>query len=127
MTTKKTTKSKKSKQTEEKSTPEETVKAVDPSTLSPEEQKVRSERITFVANNILNNLTMNQAVTIIQQISLRDASTIVDGGDEAKIKEIDDAMVAQQKAVEEQQAAQAAPEPAPEPAEKSEPELATAE
>lgn len=134
MTTKKTKKPRKSSKTAAKSTPEETAKTVDPSTLSPEEQVKRNERITFVANNILNNLTLNQAVNIIQQISLRDAATIVDTGDDAKTKEIDDAMEAQRKAAEEAAAQQATGAPDPSETkdpvgdvEQAEPELATAE
>ena len=51
-----------------------------------------NDKVTFVANNILNSITLNQAVTVIQQVALRDASTIVEEADEDKLKEIEDAM-----------------------------------
>ena len=65
--------------------------------LSPEEQAKKSELVTFVANNILNTVTLNQTVTILQQVALRDANTIVDGADEAKMKELTDALEASKK------------------------------
>lgn len=74
-------------------TPEETAEA----DLTPEQQqelREQNEMITFVANNILNSLTLNQAVTVVQQVALRDAGTIVKEADEDKVKEIKDAMAA---------------------------------
>ena len=74
-------------------TPEPTAEA----DLTPEQQeelREQNEMITFVANNILNGLTLNQAVTVVQQVALRDAGTIVKEADEDKIKEIKDAMAA---------------------------------
>ena len=60
---------------------------------SPElEAAERDEMVTFVANNILNSITLNQTVTIIQQVALRDAATIVDEADEKKLEEIASAM-----------------------------------
>lgn len=96
MATKKTKKPNKTSKAKEQATLAETEDV--PVELSPEEEAKRNEKITFVANNILNNLSLNAAVSIIQQISLRDARTIVEGADEAKLKEIDDAMIAQAKA-----------------------------
>jgi Mg/Co/Ni transporter MgtE len=60
--------------------------------------------VTFVANNILNSITLNQAVTVVQQIALRDARQIVEEADEDKRKEILDAMEAAQQQVVDQQA-----------------------
>jgi hypothetical protein len=78
----------------------------------------KEELVNFVANNILNSITLNQVVTLVQQVSLRDAGTIVEQADEAKLKEIKTAFVeaVQQAQVAEQaqQSTQAAPE-APEP------------
>lgn len=122
MTTKKKTKTKKSEKTKEQ-TP-----AAEPE-LSPEEIAQRNEMVTFVANNILNNLTLNNCVTIVQQIALRDAQTIVRDADEKKFDEIVTAMAAQKKAAEEAAAAQGAPEPGAEeitPADEGDPELAPA-
>lgn len=98
MTTKKTKKpAKTSKKAAEKQTKEE-------APLSPEEQARRNELQTFVANNILNNLSLNQTVTIVQQIALRDAHTIISEADEAKLKEIETSFEAAKKAAQEQQA-----------------------
>lgn len=127
MATKKTKKPSKTSKAKEQATLAETEDV--PVELSPEEEAKRNEKITFVANNILNNLSLNAAVSIIQQISLRDARTIVEGADEAKLKEIDDAMTAQAKANAEaaqQQAEQSAPPPATE-QEQPEPALAGTE
>lgn len=48
----------------------------------------KEELVNFVANNILNSITLNQVVTLVQQVSIRDANTIIDQADENKLKEI---------------------------------------
>lgn len=53
----------------------------------------KEELVNFVANNILNSITLNQVVTLVQQVSIRDANTIVEQADEAKLKEIKTAFV----------------------------------
>ena len=55
--------------------------------ITDQELQARNEKVTFVANNILNSITLNQAVTVIQQVALRDANTIVEEADEEKLKE----------------------------------------
>ena len=72
-----------------------------PNALTAAEQKKR-ELVNFVANNILNSLTMNQTIQVIQQVALRDANTIVSEADEEKLAEIE---TAYQAAVEQAQAA----------------------
>lgn len=127
MTTKKKKTVKKSEKTEE-TTPAPETEAAAPE-LSPEEIAQRNEMVTFVANNILNNLTLNNCVTIVQQIALRDANTIVREADEKKFEEIVTAMEAQKKAAEEAAAAQNAPEAGATeitPADQGDPELAPA-
>lgn len=89
--------------------------------LSPEELAELNDMTTFVANNILNSITLNQAVTVVQQIALRDAKQIVDEADEDKRKEILDAMKSAAQPPAEQPVAQQAPDeaesvPAPAPA-----------
>ena len=69
----------------------------------------KQELTNFVANNILNNITLNQVVTLVQQVSLRDADTIVGEADEAKLKEIKTAFV---EAVQQAEKAQAEAEEA---------------
>lgn len=71
--------------------------------LSPEELAELNDMVTFVANNILNSITLNQAVTVVQQIALRDARQIVEEADQDKRKEILDAMAAAQQAPADQQ------------------------
>lgn len=69
----------------------------------------KEELVNFVANNILNSITLNQVVTLVQQVSIRDANTIVEQADEAKLKEIKTAFVdavQQAQAAQEQQSAQ---------------------
>ena len=88
--------------------------------LSPEQTAERNDMVGFVANNILNSITLNQAVTVVQQVALRDANTIVSEADEDKLKEISDAMEAAAKAMadqiaEQQRESEDAP-PVPEPA-----------
>ena len=71
-----------------------------PNALTAAEQKKR-ELVNFVANNILNSLTMNQTIQVVQQVALRDANTIVSEADEEKLAEIETAF---QAAVEQAQA-----------------------
>lgn len=59
-----------------------------PNALTAAELKKR-ELVNFVANNILNSLTMNQTIQVIQQVAMRDANTIVSEADEDKLKEIE--------------------------------------
>ena len=80
----------------------------------------KEELVNFVANNILNSITLNQVVTLVQQVSIRDAGTIVEQADEAKLKEIKTAFVdavQQAQAAQSQQSAEVpateAPVPAP--------------
>ena len=74
-------------------TKEKELPKVSEETDSPElEAAERDEMVTFVANNILNSITLNQTVTIIQQVALRDAATIVDEADDKKLEEIAAAM-----------------------------------
>ena len=79
----------------------------------------KEELVNFVANNILNSITLNQVVTLVQQVSIRDAGTIVEQADEAKLKEIKTAFVeaVQQAQVAEQaqQSTQATASEAPAP------------
>jgi len=128
MTTKKKKTTKKSEKTEN-TTPAAAEAESSAPELSPEEIAQRNEMVTFVANNILNNLTLNNCVTIVQQIALRDANTIVREADEKKFEEITTAMEAQKKAAEEAAAAQNAPEAGATeitPADQEDPELAPA-
>lgn len=74
--------------------------------LTPEQLAEQNELITFVANNILNSITMNQTVTLLQQVSLRDATTIVKTADESKLQEIKDALEASKKPAEQPAAEQ---------------------
>lgn len=74
----------------------------------------KEELVNFVANNILNSITLNQVVTLVQQVSLRDANTIVTQADEAKLKEIQGAYTAtQEQAQKNAQPQTEASEPAP--------------
>lgn len=82
--------SKKKSDKKEQATPE----AADTAEPTPEEVAVNNEMVSFVANNILNSITLNQAVTVVQQIALRDANTIVTEADDDKLKEISTAMEA---------------------------------
>ena len=69
-----------------------TSQATDTAEPTPEEVAAKNDMVTFVANNILNSITLNQAVTVVQQIALRDADTIVTEADDDKLKEISTAM-----------------------------------
>lgn len=80
-----------------------------PNALTAAEQKKRT-LVNFVANNILNSLTLNQSIQVVQQVALRDANTIVSEADEAKLKEIEEAFE-QAQAQAEQAAAEAAAPP----------------
>lgn len=86
--------SKKKQKSEAKQTPEATAEQPE---LSPEEQAKRSELVTFVANNILNSVTLNQTVTILQQVAMRDANTIVSQADDTKLQELEQALEASKK------------------------------
>ena len=61
-----------------------------PNALTAAEQKKR-ELVNFVANNILNGLTLNQTIQVVQQVAMRDANVIVSEADEDKLKEIEQA------------------------------------
>lgn len=79
--------------------------------LTAAEEKKR-ELVNFVANNILNGLTMNQTIQVVQQVALRDANAIVSEADEDRLKEIEDAFEKAKQDAQEQaqeQAAQKAP------------------
>ena len=54
----------------------------------------QNELVTFVANNILNSVTLNQTVTLLQQVALRDANTIVTQADDQKLQELKQALEA---------------------------------
>ena len=91
-------------------TKEKELPKVSEETDSPElEAAERDEMVTFVANNILNSITLNQTVTIIQQVALRDAATIVDEADDKKLEEIAAAMstAAEQAAAQQSQEGEA--------------------
>ena len=66
-----------------------TSKADEANALAAAEAK-KNELVQFVANNIINTLTLSQTVTLIQQVSLRDANTIVSEADEEKLAEIEE-------------------------------------
>jgi len=82
-----------------------------PNALTAAEQRKR-ELVNFVANNILNSLTMNQTINVVQQVALRDANQIVSEADETKLQEIETAYTNALQAA--QGAAQGAEEAAPE-------------
>lgn len=69
--------------------------------LTAAEEK-KGELVNFVANNMLNNITLNQVVTLVQQVVVRDANTLVTDSDDDKLAEIE-------KALEEAKAAANAP------------------
>ena len=79
-----------------------------------------NELVNFVANNMLNNITLNQVVQLVQQVVVRDASTLVNEAEGDKLKEIEDAYFAAA-----QQAQSGTPESEPA-GEEQEPELAGA-
>lgn len=82
-----------------------------PNALTAAEQRKR-ELVNFVANNILNSLTMNQTINVVQQVALRDANQIVSEADETKLQEIETAYTNALQAA--QGAAQGAEQSAPE-------------
>ena len=51
----------------------------------------KKEIVNFVANNMLNNITLNQVVTLVQQVVVRDANTLVTDADADKLAEIEKA------------------------------------
>jgi Mg/Co/Ni transporter MgtE len=61
----------------------------------------KGELVNFVANNILNNITLNQVVQMVQQVAVRDANTIVTEADDDKLNEIEQSLEANKKAAEE--------------------------
>lgn len=61
----------------------------------------KAELVNFVANNILNNITLNQVVSLVQQVAIKDGTQIVDDADDAKLGEIEAALEANKKAAEE--------------------------
>ena len=58
--------------------------------LTAAEEK-KGEIVNFVANNMLNNITLNQVVTLVQQVVVRDANTLVTDADDDKLAEIEKA------------------------------------
>ena len=56
----------------------------------------QNELVNFVANNILNSITLNQTITVIQQVALREATKIVTEADEEKLAQIESAFEAAQ-------------------------------
>ena len=67
------------------------------STESPSnalDEAKRNELVNFVANNILNSITLNQTITVIQQVALRDATKIVAEADAEKLAQIEQAFEA---------------------------------
>jgi len=77
-----------------------------PNALTAAEQRKR-ELVNFVANNILNSLTMNQTINVVQQVALRDANQIVSDADEEKLTEIEAAYTNALQAAQSQQAEEA--------------------
>ena len=67
--------------------------ATDSNALKQAEEK-KAELVNFVANNILNNITLNQVVTLVQQVAIRDANQVIDDADDEKLKEIETALEA---------------------------------
>lgn len=61
----------------------------------------KAELVNFVANNILNNITLNQVVSLVQQVAIKDGTQIVDDADDAKLGEIEAALEANKKAAQE--------------------------
>ena len=65
--------------------------------IGSEEESAEAETnqlTNFVANNILNSITLNQVVTIVQQVALRDAHQLVTTADDKKLAEIKGAFIA---------------------------------
>ena len=59
--------------------------------LTAAEEK-KGELVNFVANNMLNNITLNQVVTLVQQVVVRDANTLVTDADGDKLATIEKAL-----------------------------------
>tara|TARA_Y100000310_G_C20344682_1_gene651453 strand:- start:367 stop:642 length:276 start_codon:yes stop_codon:yes gene_type:complete len=68
--------------------------------LSAAEEK-KNQLVTFVANNLLNNVTLSQVVNIVQRVSMEDANKIVTEATPERLTEIEEAYA---KAVSEAQA-----------------------
>ena len=64
-------------------------------------ESMKAELVNFVANNILNNITLNQVVSLVQQVAIKDGTQIVDDADDAKLGEIEAALEANKKAAQE--------------------------
>ena len=78
-----------------------------PSNALNEAEAKKQRLVNFVANNILNSITLNQTITVVQQIALRDANTIVTEADDEKLKQIEEAYEAALKSSQEAQSQQA--------------------
>lgn len=76
------------------------VKDTEQNDLSAAEAK-KNNLVTFVANNLLNNVTLSQVVNIVQRVSMEDANRIVTEATPERLKEIEEAW---DKAVAEAQA-----------------------
>jgi hypothetical protein len=63
--------------------------------------ETREKMVVFVANNILNSVSLPQIVQAMRNVSLQEANTAVDNADEAQIKQIEASMLAAQKAADE--------------------------
>jgi len=63
--------------------------------------ETREKMIVFVANNILNSVTLPQVVQAMRSVSMQEATTAVDGADEVQIKQIEANMLAAEKAAKE--------------------------
>ena len=79
-----------------------------PTNALNEAEAKKQRLVNFVANNILNSITLNQTITVVQQIALRDANTIVSEADDEKLKQIEESYEAAVKSSQEAAAAQAA-------------------
>ena len=97
---------------------EDTNESTATNALNEAEAKKR-ELVNFVANNILNSITLNQTITVVQQIAMRDANTIVTEADDEKLKQIEESYEAAkanaQQAQAEQSTSTAAEAPVKEP------------
>lgn len=74
--------------------------------MSDEKQPIvdaetREKMIVFVANNILNSVTLPQVVQAMRSVSMQEATTAVDNADEVQIKQIEANMLAAEKAAKE--------------------------
>lgn len=87
---------------------EDTNESTATNALNEAEAKKR-ELVNFVANNILNSITLNQTITVVQQIAMRDANTIVTEADDEKLKQIEESYEAALASSQQAQAEQSAP------------------